>query len=105
MTRYINLCREPPKPTPPEEKPPKKEDPAEPTKYQKYKESYELYRNLEARKEFHKNYNKMYREKHSFLITCDCGTTYKSISGYSHIKSQKHIAYFQKQNNENKQDE
>jgi hypothetical protein len=98
MTRYINLCREPPKPTPPEEKPPKQE---EPTKYEKYKESYELYRNLEGRKEFHKNYNKMYREKHSFLITCDCGTTYKSISGYSHIKSQKHIAYFQKQNTTN----
>jgi hypothetical protein len=43
----------------------------------------------------------MYREKHSFLITCDCGTTYKSISGYSHTKSQKHIAYFQKQNTTN----
>lgn len=87
MTRYINLCRTTPK---------KSAD--EPSKYERYKDSYELYRNLEARKEYHKNYNKMYREKHSFLIDCECGTTYKSISGYSHIKSQKHIAFTQKEN-------
>jgi hypothetical protein len=99
MTRYINLCREPPKPAPPEEKPPKQEDTV--SKYEKYKESYELYRNLEGRKEFHKNYNKNYRLKHSFLVECECGTTHKSISRYAHIKSQKHIAYYQKQNTAN----
>jgi hypothetical protein len=103
MTRYINLCREPPKPTPPQDKPPKQEESI--SKYEKYKESYELYRNLEGRKEFHKNYNKNYRLKHSFLVECECGTTHKSISRYAHVKSQHHIAYFQKQNNENKQDE
>jgi hypothetical protein len=40
----------------------------------------------------------MYREKHSGYIDCECGTTYKILSGYSHVKSQKHIAYSQKQN-------
>jgi hypothetical protein len=87
MTRYINLCRETPK---------KQAD--ELTKYERYKESYELYRNLEARKEYHEKYNKMYREKHSGYIDCECGTTYKILSGYSHVKSQKHIAFSQKQN-------
>ena len=86
MTRYINLCRETPK----------KED--EPTKYEKYKQSYELHRNIEAHKHYHDKYNKMYREKHSGYIDCECGTTYKILSGYSHVKSQKHIAFSQKQN-------
>jgi len=99
MTRYINLCREPPKPTPPADKPPKQEDTV--SKYEKYKESYELYRNLDGRKEFHKNYNKNYRLKHSFLVECECGTTHKSISRYAHVKSQHHSAYIQKQNTAN----
>lgn len=90
MTRYINLCRDPPKVEPkPQE---------EPTKYEKYKDTYELYRNLEGRKAFHKQYNKMYREKHSFEIECECGTTHKSISRYAHVKSKGHIAFQQKQN-------
>ena len=93
MTRYINLCRDVPAK--------KEQEPAldeEPTKYEKYKDTYEQYRNLEGRKAFHKKYNKMYREKHSFEIECECGITHKSISRYAHIKSQRHIAYQQKQN-------
>jgi len=93
MTRYINLCRDVPAK--------KQEDPApdeEPTKYEKYKETYQLYRNLEGRKEFHKNYNKMYREKHTFEIKCECGITHKSIIRYAHVKSKRHIAFYQKQN-------
>ena len=86
MTRYINLCRETPK------------QEEQPTKYEKYKQSYELYRNLDGRKDYHDKYNKMYREKHSGYIECECGTIYKTLSGYSHVKSQKHIAYSQKQN-------
>jgi len=95
MTRYINLCRDAVK----------KEDDKpisdEPTKYEKYKESYEIYRNLDGRKEFHQKYNKMYREKHSFLVECECGVTHKSISKYAHVRSQRHISYFQKQNTAN----
>jgi len=92
MTRYINLCRNSVKPEPPADTQP------EQTRYEKYKESYELYRNLEGRKEFHKNYNKMYREKHSFEIECECGITHKSISKYAHVKSQRHIAFFENKN-------
>ena len=93
MTRYINLCRNSVKPEPPADT-----QPEQTSRYEKYKESYELYRNLEGRKEFHKNYNKMYREKHSFEIECECGITHKSISKYAHVKSKHHIAYYQKQN-------
>jgi hypothetical protein len=85
MTRYINLCRDTPK----------KQDEGL-TKYEKYKDSYKFYE--EGRKEYHEKYNKMYREKHSGYIDCECGTTYKILSSYSHVKSQKHIAYSQKQN-------
>ena len=85
MTRYINLCRDTPK-----------QD--EVSKYEKYKDSYELYRNLEGRKAYHKSYNKMYREKHSGYIECECGTIYKPLSVYSHVKTQKHIAFTQKEN-------
>lgn len=95
MTRYINLCRDAVKK---EDDKPITEKVEEQTRYDKYKDSYELYRNLEGRKEFHKNYNKMYREKHSFLIECECGITHKSISKYAHVKSQRHIAFQQKQN-------
>jgi hypothetical protein len=98
MTRYINLCRDAVKK---EDDKPIMQTVPEQTKYEKYKDSYELYRNLEGRKEFHHKYNKMYREKHSFLIECECGVTHKSISKYAHIKSQRHIAYYQKQNTAN----
>jgi len=96
MTRYINLCRDAPKQV--DDKPiTDKVD--EPTKYEKYKQSYELYRNLEGRKAFQHEYNKNYRIKHSFEIDCECGITHKSISRYAHVKSQRHIAYQQLQNN------
>lgn len=97
MTRYINLCREPPKPPPDDEK--------AITKYEKYKDNYQEYRNQEHRKDFQHKYNKNYRIKHSFLVECECGTVHKDISRYAHIKSQKHIRFYQKQNNEKKQDE
>jgi hypothetical protein len=95
MTRYINLCRDAVKPT---DDKPITQKVEEQTKYEKYKQSYELYRNLEGRKEFHKNYNKMYREKHSFQVECECGITHKDISRYAHVKSQRHIAFFQNKN-------
>lgn len=95
MTRYVNLCRDAVKK---EDDKPITEKVKEQTKYEKYKDSYELYRNLEGHKAYHKNYNKMYREKHSGYIECECGTIYKPLSGYSHVKSQKHIAFTQKQN-------
>jgi len=91
MTRYINLCRDAGKP-PPDKEP-------EQTKYEKYKQSYEDYRNLDYRREFHKKYNKMYREKHSFDVLCECGITHKDISKYAHQQSKRHIAFFQNKNN------
>jgi hypothetical protein len=98
MTRYINLCRDAIKRT--DDKPITEKTP-EPTKYEKYKESYEEYRNLDHRKEFQHRYNKTYRLKHSFMIECECGVTHKDISRYAHIKSQRHISYYQKQNTAN----
>jgi hypothetical protein len=52
MTRYINLCRDTTKKE--DTKPIPLEDP--PTKYERYKDNYEIYRNLEHRKEFMKEY-------------------------------------------------
>lgn len=94
MTRYINLCREPAKPPPDDKTAPLPEQ----TKYEKYKQSYENYRNLDYRKEFHKNYNKNYRQEHSFEVLCECGITHKDISKYAHQKSKRHITFLQNKN-------
>lgn len=39
------------------------------------------------------DYNKEYRKKHSNEIMCRCGGIYKSISKYTHLKSQKHLDF------------
>jgi hypothetical protein len=43
--------------------------------------------------EFMREYNKKYREQHSNLITCNCGSVIKQISKYTHSKSAKHQEY------------
>jgi hypothetical protein len=94
MTRYINLCRDTPKKE--DTKPIPLEDP--PTKYEKYRDNYELYRNLEHRKEFMKEYNKNYRLQHSNTIECECGIVYKDISKYAHKRSKRHTRYTENKN-------
>jgi hypothetical protein len=77
--RIINLCR------------PKKTN--DTNKYQRYIQSYQFYENTPQRKEYMKEYNKKYREQNAEYIECDCGSTIKSTSVYSHSKTQKHLAY------------
>lgn len=75
--RYVNLCR-----------PSKKEK-----KYETYVQTYKAYEKTEERKEYMKQYNKKYREENDDYILCECGSYYKAISIYSHIKTNKHINY------------
>ena len=48
-----------------------------------------------------KDYNKKYRLDHSYEITCRCGGHYKAINKYTHLKSQRHLDFVEKE----KQDE
>lgn len=48
-----------------------------------------------------KDYNKKYRQDHSYEIVCRCGGRYKAISKYTHLKSQRHLDFVEKE----KQDE
>ena len=43
-------------------------------------------------------YNRKYRQAHSYDVTCRCGSTYKAISKYTHIKSQKHQRFIEEEN-------
>lgn len=81
--RYINLV---PQVTP---KPPSV------SKYKQYIETNTAYENTPERREFKKQYAKVYREEHSGYVECDCGSEVKGTSMYKHIKSKKHIDYIQ----------
>ena len=50
-------------------------------------------RPLKTKEERMQDYNKEYRKKHSNEIMCRCGGIYKSISKYTHLKSQKHLDF------------
>jgi len=45
-----------------------------------------------------RKYNETYRLKHSHLVTCACGATFKEISKYSHVKSGVHKTFVEKTN-------
>jgi hypothetical protein len=47
-------------------------------------------RNIQTRM---RKYNETYRLKHSHLVTCACGATFKEISKYSHVKSGVHKTF------------
>ena len=42
-----------------------------------------------------REYNRVYREKHSAYITCDCGSTFKEISKYTHQHTARHMQYME----------
>ena len=59
----------------------------------KAKNHLDLTRPVRSKTDCMKAYNKAYRDKHSGMITCVCGATFKEISKYTHSKSTKHQNY------------
>ena len=58
----------------------------------------DLTRPVRSKSECMKAYNKAYRDKHSGVITCECGAQFKEISKYTHSKSTRHQQYLEKKN-------
>jgi hypothetical protein len=56
----------------------------------------DLTRPVRSKSECMKAYNKAYRDKHSGMMTCVCGSVFKEISRYTHIKSTRHQEYIAK---------
>jgi hypothetical protein len=44
-----------------------------------------------------KEYNRIYREKHSGYVECGCGSTFKEISKYTHQHTARHTKWVQNQ--------
>lgn len=42
-----------------------------------------------------KEYNRVYREKHSGYVNCGCGSTFKEISKYTHQHTARHTKWLQ----------
>jgi hypothetical protein len=42
-----------------------------------------------------KEYNKLYRERHSGYVECGCGAIFREISKYTHGKSARHVKWVQ----------
>jgi len=40
-----------------------------------------------------KEYNRIYREKHSGYVQCGCGAQFKEISKYTHVKTTRHVKW------------
>jgi hypothetical protein len=40
-----------------------------------------------------KEYNRIYREKHSSFVECGCGSTFKEISKYTHQHTARHTRW------------
>ena len=40
-----------------------------------------------------RDYNRIYREKHSGYITCGCGAVFKEISKYTHQHTARHVKW------------
>jgi len=43
-----------------------------------------------------KEYNAKYRERHSGMMTCECGATFREISRYNHLRSKGHVEWMQR---------
>ena len=44
-----------------------------------------------------REYNRLYREKHSGYVECGCGSTFKEISKYTHQHTARHTKWVQSQ--------
>ena len=42
-----------------------------------------------------REYNRLYREKHSAYVECGCGSTFKEISKYTHQHTARHTKWVQ----------
>jgi len=40
-----------------------------------------------------REYNRIYREKHSGYVQCGCGAQFKEISKYTHVKTARHLRW------------
>jgi hypothetical protein len=40
-----------------------------------------------------REYNAKYRERHSGMMTCECGATFREISRYNHLRSKGHLEW------------
>lgn len=40
-----------------------------------------------------REYNRVYREKHSGYVECGCGAVFKQISKYTHVKTARHTKW------------
>jgi hypothetical protein len=40
-----------------------------------------------------KEYNQKYRERHSGMMTCECGAEFREISRYNHLRSRVHLEW------------
>jgi len=45
-----------------------------------------------------REYNRIYREKHSAYVQCGCGAQFKEISKYTHVKTARHLRWVSSQN-------
>lgn len=48
-----------------------------------------------------RRYNETYRKKHSGTIFCACGSVFREIGKYSHIRSKKHMNYLAEKDTKN----
>jgi hypothetical protein len=53
-------------------------------------------RPMQSKTESMREYNRLYREKHSGYVNCGCGSIFKAISKYTHSHTARHIRWLQK---------
>lgn len=53
----------------------------------------DLSRPVVSKTENMKEYNRVYREKHSGYVECGCGAVFKEISKYTHTKTARHLKW------------
>jgi hypothetical protein len=52
-------------------------------------------RPVKSKTENMREYNRIYREKHSSYMQCGCGAEFKEISKYTHVKTARHLKWLQ----------
>jgi hypothetical protein len=50
-------------------------------------------RTVRTKTENMREYNRIYREKHSAYVDCGCGAQFKEISKYTHAKTARHLRW------------
>jgi hypothetical protein len=48
---------------------------------------------VKSKTENMREYNRIYREKHSGYVECGCGAQFKEISKYTHVKTARHLKW------------